>query len=65
MNREEIDIEILPDGRIQYTIRGIKRNACESISEVLERLGHVEQEERTSEYYDLDDDARITVSGGE
>jgi predicted transcriptional regulator len=63
MNREEIEIQIGSDGRVQYTIKGVKGNACESISELLERLGQVEREEKTSEYYDQQDDAHISVSG--
>ncbi len=63
MNREEIEIQIGSDGRVQYTIKGVKGDACESISELLERLGQVEREERTSEYYDHEDDTHISVSG--
>lgn len=61
MTREEIEIQIGPDGRIQYTIKGVKGSACESISELLERLGSVEQEEKTSEYYAFEGDAHISV----
>ena len=62
MKREEIEIEILPDGRIEYTIRGVKGSACESISELLEQVGEVEREERTSEFYERDGDADIHIS---
>ncbi len=62
MQREEIEIEILPDGRIEYTIRGVKGSACESISELLEQLGKVETEERTSEFYEREGDADIHIS---
>ena len=62
MAREEIEIEIRADGTVEYTIKGVKGSSCESISQLLEQLGHVEHEERTSEFYDLDDKASITVS---
>ena len=62
MNRQEIEVAILSDGRIEYTIKGVKGRACDSISQVLEQLGQIEREERTSEYYDLDDDATISIS---
>ena len=62
MQREEIEIQILPDGRVEYTIRGVKGSACESISELLEQLGKVEMEERTSEYYEREGDADIHIS---
>jgi hypothetical protein len=54
MQKQEIEVAILPDGRIEYTIKGIKGSACESISALLEQLGKVEHEERTGEYYDRD-----------
>ena len=63
MTREEIEIEITPDGRIQYTVKGVKGSACESISELLERLGQVERAEKTSEYYDFEEETTVSISG--
>ena len=60
MNSQEIEITILPDGRIEYTINGVKGSACEEISALLEKLGKVEGDERTGEYYE--DDQRVDVS---
>jgi hypothetical protein len=65
MQREEIAITILPDGRVEYTIKGVKGSACESISALLEQLGKVEKAERTDEYYAQEPDVHINVSGGE
>ena len=62
MTREEIEVTIQPDGRVQYTIHGVQGSACDSISQLLEKLGQVEREQRTSEYYDLDDGAVISIS---
>lgn len=62
MTHEEIEITILPDGRIEYTIKGVKGSACESLSAVLEQLGRVEEETRTGEYYDQDPDLTINLS---
>ena len=42
MTSEEIEIRILPGGRVEYTIKGVKGSACESISALLEKLGRVE-----------------------
>lgn len=64
MTREEIEIQIGPDGKIQYTIKGVKGSACESISQILEQIGDVEQEQTTSEYYDLEDDAHVSIGNG-
>lgn len=60
MQSEEIEIAVLPDGRIEYTIKGIKGSACESVSALLEQLGKVERSERTGEFYE--DDTRIDVT---
>ncbi len=61
MQREEIEIEILPDGTVEYTIKGVKGSACDDISVLLEQLGRVEQEERTSEYYEREGDVDIHI----
>ena len=62
MNMQEIEIAIQPDGRIEYTIKGVKGSACENLSALLEQLGKIETEERTGEYYEQDTSA--TVSAG-
>jgi hypothetical protein len=64
MNSQEIEISILPDGRVEYTIKGVKGSACEEISALLEQLGKVEQEERTGEYYADDNRVDVTLSNG-
>jgi hypothetical protein len=64
MNSQEIEIAILPDGRIQYTIKGVKGSACEEISALLEQLGKVEQDERTGEYYEDDNRVDVTLANG-
>jgi hypothetical protein len=64
MNSQEIEITILPDGKVEYTIKGVKGSACEEISALLEQLGKVEQEERTGEYYEDDRRIDVTLSNG-
>ncbi len=64
MQNQEIEIKILPDGRVEYTIKGVKGSACESISALLAQLGQVEQESRTGEYYDQADDAHLALGRG-
>lgn len=63
MQSQEIEISILPDGRVEYTIKGVKGAACESISTLLEQLGKVEKEERTGEYFEDDTHVDVTVAG--
>lgn len=50
MQRQEILVEILADGRVEYRIQGVKGPACESIATLLDALGKVEASEKTSEY---------------
>lgn len=59
MQQQEIEISIGPDGKIAYTIKGIKGSACDSISAILEQLGKVEEETKTGEYYEYGSDAHI------
>ena len=61
MQRQDIEIEILPDGNVEYTIKGVQGSSCENISELLEQLGEVELEERTGEYYERDNKTNLRV----
>lgn len=61
MKKEEIEITVHPDGRVEYTIVGVKGSACADISALLEQLGQVVHEERTGEFYDKDNDAQIHI----
>ena len=62
MERQEIEIEIMPDGKVEYHIRGIQGAGCEQISAALEQLGKVEASERTGEYYAQEPDVQITLA---
>ncbi len=61
MQREEIEIEIRPDGKVEYRIVGVKGSACEEISAVLEELGKVETSEHTAEFYDQEPDVHLAI----
>jgi len=61
VDRQEIEIEILPDGKVEYKIIGVKGAGCESISALLESLGVVEAGQRTDEYYENEPDVTITL----
>jgi hypothetical protein len=61
MNREEIEIAVLPDGRVEYTIKGVKGAACESLSALLEKLGRIEREERPGEYYEQEPETHLRL----
>jgi hypothetical protein len=62
MNREEIEIAVLPDGRVEYTIKGLKGPACDSLSALLEQIGRVETEERTGEYYEQGPESHLNLN---
>lgn len=64
MNSQEIEITIERDGRVAYTIKGVKGGACEDISALLEQMGQVEAEERTGEYYEREQSGDATISVG-
>jgi len=61
MQNQEIEITIRPDGKIEYTIKGVKGSACEDISALLEKLGQVEERSNTGEFYEYGSDAHIHV----
>lgn len=61
MQSQEIEITIHPDGKVEYTIKGVKGSACQDISALLEKLGQVEQEERTGEFYEREGDTQIHI----
>ncbi len=63
MQNQEIEITILQDGRVEYTIKGVKGAACQDISALLEQLGKVEHDERTGEFYADDSQVDVTVAG--
>ncbi|MFN8445532.1 MAG: DUF2997 domain-containing protein [Caldilineaceae bacterium] len=62
MQKQEIEISVLPDGRIEYTIKGVPGSGCENISALLEQLGKIEKQEKTSDYYAQEPDVAIAVS---
>ncbi|MBU6351151.1 MAG: DUF2997 domain-containing protein [Chloroflexi bacterium] len=60
MQNQEIEISILPDGRVAYTVKGVPGSACESVSALLEQLGKIEETARTGEYFE--DETHVDVS---
>ncbi len=59
--KQEIVITILPDGRVEYTVVGVKGVGCEDIVELLNVLGHVEQERKTGEYYESERGSDVVI----
>lgn len=61
MQQQEIEIKILPSGKVEYTIKGVKGSGCETISALLEKLGRVEETLHTGEYYEYGSDTHLHV----
>lgn len=50
--RQEIDIQITPDGEVKLTVRGAPGGECLELTRALEEeLGIVVEREKTSEFY--------------
>jgi hypothetical protein len=64
MQKQEILIEIGPDGQVEYRIQGVKGPACESISALLDQVGTVEKSERTAEYEEREPDRQEEINIG-
>lgn len=67
MAKEEIEIEIGPDGKVKARTIGIKGPRCLDVAELLARIvGREESRELTSEYYETEvqQERRIDVRQG-
>jgi len=65
--KEEIEIEIGPDGKVKARTIGIKGPRCLDVAELLARIvGREESRELTSEYYETEvqQERRIDVRQG-
>ena len=50
-----IEIEILPNGRIKGEVKGVTGKSCSAITEWLDKLGKVEVDKHTSDYFKTGD----------
>jgi hypothetical protein len=63
METHEIEIEILPNGKVKVHIKGVKGAVCEEVyvrlfQEILSQTGQLE---RTHEYYEPPTEVRIDI----
>lgn len=56
---EEIEFTIHSDGRVEYTIHGIKGASCEDVSRLFEALGAVTESRKTGEFYEKENETKI------
>ena len=67
MARREIHFTVGTDGKIEFTIQGMKGQSCEDLAKALSELGEVEEKQRTGEYYEKPTtglDLRAGTGGG-
>ncbi len=62
MAKEELEIEIGPDGKVVVRTIGIKGSRCLDVAEVVARIvGQEQSRQLTSEYYEAQSDVRQHV----
>lgn len=60
--RRELEISIAPDGTVQVHVKGMPGKQCLKIKEILEKsVGPLQSQQLTSEYYEPEDPARISL----
>ena len=64
--RQELQIEITPDGEVKLTVKGAPGGECLELTKKLEEeLGIIVEREMTSEYYQHEVHAEGTVKVGD
>jgi hypothetical protein len=67
MRKQDIEIKIAPDGKVEYVIKGVKGSSCFAETKFLDQaLGNaVVEEQKTGEYYEQSEGyAGVTVGEG-
>jgi len=60
--KQEIEVEIAPDGETRVHIKGIKGKSCMKYADLLKKvLGRIKEIKNTSEYYEPDAHIKIDV----
>lgn len=54
MRKQDIEIVIAPDGKVSFTVKGVKGSSCVDETKFLEQAlgGEVLDREKTSEFYE-------------
>ena len=67
MRKQDIEIVIAPDGKVSFTVKGVKGAACLDETKFLEQAlgGEVLEREKTSEFYEQSSEGYASVYGGE
>ncbi|MEA5471595.1 DUF2997 domain-containing protein [Spirulina sp. 06S082] len=63
MSMETLEFIIYPDGRVQEKVTGIVGKSCAEVTEAIEaQLGRVMSVEKTSDYYALKQQGKVSDS---
>jgi hypothetical protein len=54
MHKQELEIVISPDGKVSFTVKGVKGSSCVDETKFLEQAlgGEVTEQQKTSEFYE-------------
>ena len=59
MSKQEIELTIKPDGTVEFTVKGVKGQACEDVAKLFGELGKTTRDERTAEFYEREGETGI------
>ncbi len=62
--KTDIEFTILPDGNVEFTMKGVKGKQCVPVVDLFSVLGTVTSNQATSDYYAQDDEEHATVQAG-
>ncbi|MDH7568784.1 MAG: DUF2997 domain-containing protein [Armatimonadota bacterium] len=58
--KQQVEFLIRPDGRVEFTVKGVKGRRCEDVARLFQSLGPTEKAENTGEYYERDVDTHVS-----
>lgn len=61
---QEIEFTIHADGKVEYTIRGIKGSGCDNLADLFSTLGETTETRTTGEYYEQPPEIRTNQITG-
>lgn len=67
MRKQDIEIVIAPDGKVSFTVKGVKGASCLDETQFLEEAlgGEVLDRQKTSEYYEQSEGSAAAAWSGE
>jgi hypothetical protein len=53
--KNEIEFTITPDGKVEFTVKGMRGKQCAPVADLFKILGDIQIDRATAEYYDTDE----------